>query len=35
MTRSQIKQEAPATNTFKIAEIEADDQSAWKGLSNE
>ena len=26
MTGSQIKQEAPETNTFKMAEIEADDQ---------
>ena len=26
MTGSQIKQEAPGTNTFKMAEIEADDQ---------
>ena len=34
MTGSQIKQEAPGTNTFKMAEIEADDQSAWSGLSN-
>ena len=25
MTGSQIKQEAPGTNTFKMAEIEADD----------
>ena len=26
MTGSQIKQEAPGTNTFKMAEIKADDQ---------
>ena len=26
ITGSQIKQEAPGTNTFKMAEIEADDQ---------
>ena len=26
MTGSQIKQEAPGTNTFKMAEIEANDQ---------
>ena len=26
MTGSQIKQEAPETNTFEMAEIEADDQ---------
>ena len=26
MTGSQIKQEAPETNTFKMAEIKADDQ---------